>query len=367
MEVLDLMNTHDNWEEMLTQPPYSIMVRRDEDYILLRYNQLSSDFSLPIVRECRGSIFYRNEDGKYECVCRAFDKFGNYGESYTPEIDWNSAVVEEKADGSLLKLFHHNGNWHVATNGTIDAYKAEISDTGLTFGELFDEAIRNMTVQDFFKHLDKNMTYMFELVSPKSRVTISYPETRLYYLGCRDITTMRECKPYYPVMHEAGIIYPKIYPLNTLEGCLAYVKSMTKDEEGFVVKDRYFNRIKIKSPEYLNAFHMNNNGVITTKRIVGMIKANTIDDFMAYCPEYKEQVREVFDRIFNVAKTLEDVWQLCKGAEGANREVFSCVIRKLPYRDFLWKKYDNPTLTGLDYVMNQREKKIKEMIEEIEE
>ena len=77
MQVLDLMNTHDNWEEILTQSPYNISIRRDGDYILLKYNQLSSDFSLPIVRECRGSIFYKNEDGKYECVCRAFDKFGN--------------------------------------------------------------------------------------------------------------------------------------------------------------------------------------------------------------------------------------------------------------------------------------------------
>ena len=87
MEVLDFMNSHNDWEEVLTQPPYYIKVKRDGLYILLKYNQLSSDFSLPIVRECRGVIFYDNENGTYKCVCRAFDKFGNYGESYLNDIN----------------------------------------------------------------------------------------------------------------------------------------------------------------------------------------------------------------------------------------------------------------------------------------
>ena len=362
MQVLDLMNTYDNWEEILTQSPYCISVRRDGDYILLKYNQLSSDFSLPIVRECRGSIFYKNEDGKYECVCRAFDKFGNYSEGYVPEIDWDSAAVEEKVDGTLIRLFNHNNRWHVATNGTIDAYKAEVGETGWTFGRLFDAAIKNVLVSSFFDGLDQHMTYMFELVSPRSKVTIYYPETRLYYLGCRDMTTMQECTVYYSVMREADILYPKVYPLNNLEDCLAYVKSMTKDEEGFVVKDKNFNRIKIKSPEYLMAFHMNNNGVVTTRRIINMIKGNYIDDFMAYCPEYKDSVQEVFNGISNLAKSLEDTWARCKDTAAANKQVFSCVIKNLPYQDFLWKRYDNPDYNTLDYIMSKPDKKIKEMI-----
>ena len=122
MKVLDLMNNNLDWEEILSNPPYSITIKRDGGYILLKYNQFLSDFSNPIVRECRGSIFYLRDDGLYECVCRAFDKFGNYGEEYTDEIDWSTAQVQEKVDGSLIKVFYHNNSWHVATNGTINAY-----------------------------------------------------------------------------------------------------------------------------------------------------------------------------------------------------------------------------------------------------
>lgn len=363
MEVLTLMNTHRDWEEILTQSPYYINIKRDGDYILLKYNQLNSDFTLPIVRECRGSIFYKNEDGEYECICRAFDKFGNVGESYVPEIDWGSAVVEEKVDGSLIKVWNHKGQWHVSTNGTIDAYKAEIDDTGWTFGKLFDSAIKNMFVNNFFNELYLNTAYMFELVSPRSKVIIDYPETRLYYLGCRNMITMREYKVFSEVMRKAGILLPKVYPLRTLNDCLEYAKTMTKNEEGFVVKDNNYNRVKIKSPQYLMAAYLNNNGEITTKRIIMMMKNNMLDDFMAYCPKYKDMVDNVVESIINVTNTLDRAWAMCSDVAQLGKRSFALSIQNNPYKDFLFEKFKHPELTGMDYIMAKPIKQIKSIIE----
>lgn len=363
MEVLKFMNEHEDWEDIITQSPYNIKVKRDGDYILLKYNQLSSDFSLPIVRECRGSIFYLNNDGMYECVCRAFDKFGNYGESYVPEIDWDSAVVEEKVDGSLIKVWYHNGNWHVSTNGTIDAYKAEVDDAGLTFGALFDEAIANKPMS-LFRDLNKDLAYMFELVSPKSRATISYPETKLYTLGFRDMKTMQEDKIYdSEVMCMAGVAYPKIFPLHTLEDCLSYVKTMTKDEEGFVIRDANFNRIKLKSPEYLIAFHLNNNGAITTKRIINMMKDEMLDDFLAYRPEYHDQVQNVIDIITGISQEMDAKWNEYYMKHYDNRGAFAAAVQNEQYKSFLFVKLNHPQLSGMDYIMNRPTKQIRNMIE----
>lgn len=44
----------ENWKEVLQQLPYSLIVKEDDDYILLKYNQLESDLSNSIVQECRG-------------------------------------------------------------------------------------------------------------------------------------------------------------------------------------------------------------------------------------------------------------------------------------------------------------------------
>ena len=369
MEVLDFMNTHKDWEDILIQPPYSIIVKHDGNYVLLKYSQLNSDFNNKIVRECRGAIFYKLPKGVgYICVCRAFDKFGNYSEGYVPDIDWDSAVVEEKVDGSLIKFFFHNNRWHIATNGTIDAFNATIGDDDTNFGDLVYEALGGKDRFKEFTHLlDKNWTYMFELVSPKSRVTIFYPETKLYYLGERNRFSMRENKRYQDFMQDYGVLCPKEFNLHSLDDCLEYVKTMTKDEEGFVIRDGNFNRIKLKSPEYLLAFHMDNNGVVTTRRIVEMIKNEQIDDFLAYCPKYKDAVDDVLKRIHIIAVCMEMEWAVASSYRNYDRKEFVKLFKDYKYNDFLFMKLDNPELNAIDYLMTKWTKTIVKMINEVNE
>lgn len=364
MEVLKLMNTDKNWREILTNEPYNIIIKDYNDYILLKYNQLSSDFSLPIVRECRGAIFYLRADGLYECVCRAFDKFMNYGQDGADEIDWNSAVVEEKVDGSLIKLFYHNERWHIATNGTADAFAAEATDRK-SYGDLVVKALGGWDkVLNFCSILDKNYTYMFELVSPETQLVVSYPETKLYYLGRRNIITMKEDKNKLSSAKYFDILMPKQYSLSSIDECLAYVKTMTKNEEGFVVRDKYFRRIKIKSPEYLMAFGMNNNNKITEKRIINMMKNNTIDDFIAYCPQHKLKVDDMLSRIFTLCALYDYDWETVQiEFSYASRKELAFYIKDYQTKDFLFHKYDNPSLKSIDYVLSKPTKTILRFME----
>ena len=373
MKVLDLMNNNLDWEEILSNPPYSITIKRDDGYILLKYNQFLSDFSNPIVRECRGSIFYLRDDGLYECVCRAFDKFGNYGEGYTDEIDWSTAQVQEKVDGSLIKVFYHNNTWHIATNGTINAYNCivykEDKETNKTYGSIFNFALRGHLNQ-FFESLDKDYTYMFELVSPYTKLVVEYPNTALYYLSRRNIHTMKEDNARPEAFENFGILCPKTYSLKTLEDCLAYVKTMNKNEEGFVVKDAEFHRIKIKSPEYLLAFRAKNNGVLSTKRIVKMIREESIDDLLAYCPEYKERVDVVINKYKILIHSFEEEYQRFiimhpNKWETLDRKDFAALVSNSWAKDFLFKKRSNPELRAEDYIGNLTIARLISLLDEI--
>lgn len=364
MEVLRVMDSNEDWREMLSNEPYNIIIKDYDDYILLKYNQLSSDFSLPIVRECRGAIFYKRADGLYDCVCRAFDKFMNYGQDGADTIDWSSAIVEEKVDGSLIKLFYHNGKWHVATNGTVDAFCAEAT-TKKSYGDIFIEALGNLKrAQELFNFLDKDYTYMFELVSPETQLVVSYPETKLYYLGRRNIITMKEDKVELPYAKYFDILMPKQYSLSSIDECLAYVKTMTKNEEGFVVRDKYFRRIKIKSPEYLMAFGMNNNNKITEKRIINMMKNNTIDDFIAYCPQHRAKIDNMLSRIFTLCELYDYYWETVQiEFSYASRKELAFYIKDYQTKDFLFHKYDNPSLKSIDYVLSKPTKTILRFME----
>ena len=55
LQLLDFIKQNkENWKDVLQKPLYSLIVKEDDDYILLKYNQLESDLSNSIVQECRG-------------------------------------------------------------------------------------------------------------------------------------------------------------------------------------------------------------------------------------------------------------------------------------------------------------------------
>ena len=363
MKVLDFIRENANWEEVLAAEPYFIKATWDGNYVILKYNQLASDFNEQMVRECRGCIIYIPE-GFHEwadIVCYPFDKFGNYGESYVPSIDWSHAKVKEKVDGSLMKVWYHNGDWHVSTNGTIDARKASTQVEGVSFYDVFMRALeKSGNPTDFFMSLDQDYTYMFELVSTETRVTIEYPETAIYYLGARNMLHLNEVE--YPqctvdFKFFPFVKLPAVYSLSTLESCIDAVNAMGANEEGFVVCDEFFNRLKIKSPEYLIASRIRNNNAITVRRVVEAMRAGYLDDFYAYAPDYRDFVDSVLDAYNRIAKALElwyiDVFSAIH--QEKNKKLHEIVSKGVPkaFQDYCYKRFNNKVKDAYEYLENQ--------------
>lgn len=267
------INKVDNIESILANK--NIEVKKDGPYMLLKYG-ITADFSDAVVQQCRG-IIYKKENGKYVCVCRPFDKFFNYQESNAAAIDWSSARVQEKVDGSIIKLWYDE-YWHWSTNGVIDAFQSPVNDF-MTFGELIKKADNYKDIN--LNILDNRYTYMFELVSPYNQIVIQYKDIQLYHIGTRNTLTGEE------VDMNIGVKKPKMYKLNSLNDCIRAAEAMNDGEmeqEGFVVVDKDYNRIKIKSPQYFFYHRMINNNIITPKRIVELIQNDKVNDIIIQFP-----------------------------------------------------------------------------------
>ena len=290
-----------NWKELLSKPPYSLIIKEDGEYILFKYNQIESDFSNPIVQEARGIIFKK---GNFKTpVCWAFNKFFNYGEPNASNIDWSTAYTTEKIDGSLIKMFYDNDKWHISTNGTINAYEAKYSNLeGCNFGELFEEALanNNTSLSKLKDTLVPDNTYMFELVSPKTRVVIPYEKTDVYYLGYRDNYTGVEYPFYtinYSVKQPLPLKIPVIYNLYNLKNCLEAAQNLPWNEEGYVVSDINCNRIKIKSPAYVLAHYTRSNNNISKETLLNISLEGEQDEFLTYASDYKSQIQELSEKV----------------------------------------------------------------------
>lgn len=339
LELRDFILSHENWEELLTTDPYNLKISRDGDYIMFKYNQISSDFTIPLVREARGIIFRESDWG---CVCEKFTKFGNYGESYCPDIDWATASVQEKVDGSLIGMFYDNG-WHICTNGTIDAFKAELNDVKYpTFGALVEDAMP-ISWGEWEETADQKCTYMFELVSPYNRVVIPYEETKLYFLGMRD---MEDGKEWNPEDSDMSYVFemPKRYPLHSLEDVQEAANALPWDEEGYVVCDAKFNRVKIKSSAYILAHYARNNGVVNTERLVQIVLDGEQEEFLTYASDYADELKQAEEAMHEIGyKALDKLKEIFNMKEFETRGAYAREVMKYPMymKDFLFHCFDS--------------------------
>ena len=91
-----------------------------EHKILLKYDQLESPMGCEEVQDCRGLILERDT---WKVMSLAFRKFFNNEEGHAARINWETAKILEKVDGSMMQLYWdwHKGKWCVGTTGTPEA------------------------------------------------------------------------------------------------------------------------------------------------------------------------------------------------------------------------------------------------------
>lgn len=362
---------HKNWRELLTQEPYCLKIKEDNEYIIFNYDQIRSDFNIPLVQEARGIIFNTGE--WKNPVCWAFNKFGNYGESWVSDIDWSTAFVTEKIDGSLIKIWWDDF-WRISTNGTIDAYKAEINNIKVSnFGDYFLKALnRYYTWEEFTQRLDKNLTYMFELVGPYNRIVIPYEEADLYFLGARNKYTgeLFNCMPLVTGALGLGKFkLPKQYPLTSLEACIRVTKEFDWDQEGFVAADAEGKRVKIKSPAYVLAHYARNNNMITKKYLIRVVLLNEVEEFLCYASDYKEELLKVKNLITTFYRVGNKMVEICRKARSLSRSDYAELVKTFPdiYQPLLFFNYQSEEpFTTERLTRNWNENKWERYLEDFE-
>ena len=293
--IQQFIEQYEKWETLLREKPYCLNISRDscfgKNLIMFKYNQIDSDFSIPLVKEARGLILDADTN---EIVSFPFTKFFNVEETHAATIDWSSASCLQKVDGSLIKIVRLGKDILISTNGTIDAFKAPIAEQlgckYKSFGEIVQEQLNAKRVQPL--DFAEGSTFMFELVSPWTRVVVPWKKNDLYFLGLRHNDSLEELLPY-DCGFSKKFKTPKKFDLHTLDECLAATKDMPWDEEGYVVVDEHFNRVKVKGAAYVAAHHLKNNGVMSTARAVELARTNEIDEVLSYFPEFKAELLNV--------------------------------------------------------------------------
>jgi hypothetical protein len=291
--------------------------------VCLNYNQIASPMGNPAVQECRALVL---EKDSWRVLSWPFPKFFNMGEGHIPkEFDWSNFKTYEKLDGSLIHFWHHDTEgWQCGTRSVPDA-ETGLDDTGLTFKQLVLKTIEEMGYDwnrwvGFFSPLH---TYVYELCTPENMVVCDYgQERKLTLIGIRNLVTLQEYD-----IHQWAALHPvpgplgplvKQYPGFTLDAVKEEVsKRDPKRYEGYVLVDRKFNRVKIKSEAYVFMSGRKDSLQKSNRARIELILADAADDVLPNLPQFvQDKIKQLQVKLAIAIREIDALWEEVRHIEG---------------------------------------------------
>jgi len=341
--------------------------------VCLKYNQIDSPMKEKVVQQCRGVILDTADDWKI--ISYPYDKFFNYGEGdgvnfYHEKIDWDSARVYEKLDGSLMTLYYYNGEWLVQSSSNPDA-SGRVNGFDFSFAELFwkvwdelgyrlpdiDPALLTVGSPGSTR-FSRRCCYMFELITKFNRIVIPSEQNRLVFHGMRYLQDSSE--NFIDDWDFMGWEIVKQYPLSSWDSVLQSSKEIpAMESEGYVVCDKYFNRIKVKSPAYCALHHLKHSA--SPLRMLQVVVQNEDSEFLSYFPELLEEFTEIKTQYQKLIDIITQKWLDVKDIP--DQKCFALAVKDFPYAGSLFQLKKDPSksvssllaATKLDYVKKAME------------
>jgi RNA ligase len=340
-------------------------------------------------------------DNEGNVVAKPFPKFFNYEEHKPEDIPNESFEVYEKMDGSLGIVFYYEeelsderryniwfnnnyvtgmerlfdpnklpdfddpyyeptpkikGEWHIATRGSFTS----------------EQAIKGKELLEKYPldKLDKNNTYLFEILFKENRIVVDYGDYEgLVLLGaynCNTSVEIERCE----LEKLDGFDVVKLYK-TWGEDWESLKKEISNDEEGYVIRFSGGMRMKIKGEEYVRLHRILTN--FSTKDIWELLRNNEqLEPFLERVPdEFDKWVKAIimnlrwsFHHIDERVGKMYDYFRYGKfndrDPEPTKKEFAEFVMKqseelrpilfkmwdKSPYDDIIWKllkpKYKKP-------------------------
>ncbi len=292
---------------------YAIKARRHAAHpslVHFLYNEYDSPMGEPIVQECRGVIL--DEANDWSVVARPFDKFFNSHEGHAAPLDWSTARVQEKVDGSLAFLYFYAGKWHVSTKGVPDA-SGRLGKREETFASLFWRTFAELGLSlPSEEHAD--LTFIFELFTPENQNVVRVDKSRIVLLAVR----ARNTGTYLPIDVHGSALGPvelvREFPLRTLEEIQAAFAGVSPfQSEGYVAVDDGFRRVKVKSPQYVAMHHARDTA--NPKWFLDVVRRGETPEVVSHFPDLAPEFNVVKAKYDALVTMLDEGYEKVRGIE----------------------------------------------------
>lgn len=274
-----------------------------------------------ITLTCRGLIL-NNETG--EIVARPFRKFFNLGELNTP-LPNEPFDVLEKMDGSLGILYWYNDVAYISTRGSFNSEQAIVATD-----------ILNTKYKHVLSEVNRDYTYLFEILYPENRIVVDYGGQRdIILIGVIDKKTGKDI----PIPYIGFSVVPQ-HVVQSLEALQANERD---NHEGYVIRYKGGFRVKVKHDEYCR-LHRIVTGVSNKTVWEYLREGRPFDDLIDRVPDEfydwltatKQELQRKFNEIEKIHKIIFGLF-----SDIDDRKTLAGFFIKAPYSSILFCMLDN--------------------------
>ena len=285
--------------------------RRDK--FSLNYDMVMAKPGDPVSEQCRGLVLRPVEQlnaddwedvvvGHTDVLAWPMNRFYNHGDFNAAKIDWTdvSLRIYEKLDGTMIVVYWDplHAKWYAATRAVPEADHPMNGDLDpMTFSDLFFNALRStreatsgepitweVDGYDKVVHLNKELTYVFELTSPKNRVVVRYDVPRVTLLAARHTQTGKEIA--IETIRLEHVQRPATWDFKDVLALEAFVDcSDPASLEGAVVCDSRFRRLKVKNKSWVLSSRAKDMVTVSRRSALEAIIMGKIDDVLPLLEE----------------------------------------------------------------------------------
>jgi hypothetical protein len=347
---------------------FSIQSKVYDDVIVLNYNPYESPKFNPIVDECRGLILDKDS---LNVLSKGFNRF--YNDFEIPDIEkfnFRNAIVTEKLDGTYISIWwdYRVKKWQASTRRC--AYCEGSANGNITFKDLVNRAIGDIQEKFNTLTLPKDITYIFELVSPEARIITPYDKTEMYLLAMIERSDGFDHSFKDVVVRFAENLLkvktPKILNYTSLEEIKKGLDELNTTDEGYVCifeNDRNITpgrrvvaRLKTKNRRYFELASLSDGLTRSNRKIIDNLLNGNYIEYIEAIPELKQ----CFDKCAEARKKLiEDVERCwCNVQNIEDRGDFAKVINSeyKKYQVFLFAMKDGKSI---DNVLEKMSSKVR--------
>lgn len=273
-----------------------------------------ADFLAPSALECRGIMFEVDGNGNaIRLASLPMEKFFNLNENpSTMNLDFSQVIeIQEKADGSLMSTYLHNGKLRLKSKGSLFSEQALAAMEWLDTQPEFKDVLYVLTLDSW--------TVNLEWCSPVHRIVLNYPKTQLKVLNARH----NHDGHYLPRSSIEDAFYNmkdrliNVINVDDPSSFIASVPNMT-NVEGFVVLFASGQRIKVKSNWYLLLHHAKDS-INNPRRLFEAVLDENVDDLRSLFYDDQttmlliDEMQQRVDSLYNhMVKAVEDFHQANK-------------------------------------------------------